>query len=112
MRARASLLLALLSLTSGLGAQVSRIPPRSGVGGGGRTPVDPATKPPEIPEVSRALEYRRSRWAIEGYSLISNIQMPLGSAVTSYSTIGAGTRGDYRLSQHLSATADATYSPL
>src|SRR5262249_29411327 len=105
-------LLALLTLSSGLGAQVRRIPTRTGVGGGGQTPVDPAAKPPEVPEVARAVEYRRSRWAIEGYSLISNVQMPVGSAVLSYTTIGAGTRGDYRLSEHLSATADVTFSPL
>lgn len=104
MHARALVVIALLTLPSGLTAQ--RLP-RVGRG----TVAQPASLPPEIPEVARSLAYRRSRWSTEGYTLISNIQLPdAAGGTTKSTTFGTGTRADYRVTERFSATVDATVS--
>jgi hypothetical protein len=102
--------LCLFGLSSHAGAQVGRlprlgrVPPAEGV-------TRPAPLPPEVPAVSRALEYRRSRWSAEAYSLVSTLVLPSGSSGTTGSTtFGGGARGDFRFGEHLAATADATAS--
>jgi hypothetical protein len=109
MRARAVALIALGALPVGLSAQVIRLPRPSE-----RTPTQPAPPPSkEVPEVARALSYHRSRWSGEAYGLISAVRVPpVNGAITSYTTYGTGSRADYRITDHLSATADLTYSPL
>jgi len=108
MRARAFALTALLMLPAALDAQVGRLPRP-----GRRTGPDPATLPPEIPPVTRALAYRRSRWSVSSYTLFSSIEAPTSvGGIARYSTLGAGTRGEFRYTDQLSATVDLTASPL
>lgn len=80
----------------------------------GRTTAEPTPLPPEIPVVARALNVQRSRWTIEGYSMLSSVQLPsaAGGAVSSYTTFGSGTHADYRYTQRWSATMDLTVSAL
>jgi hypothetical protein len=107
MRTNALAVIALLALSSGLGAQGVRLPR---IGG---TMPQPTSLPPEAPGVTRALAYKRSRWSAEGYSLISAIQVPGGAGgMTSYTSFGAGTHADYRYTDRVSATADVTVSTL
>lgn len=99
-------MVALLLIPSGLTAQRIRLPR----GGRGAEPR-PAPLPPEAGPVTRALAYRRSRWSVEGYSLISSLQVPTAAGgVTRYTMPGAGTRADYRYTDRLSATLDMTAS--
>jgi hypothetical protein len=77
-----------------------------------RTPVEPAGLPPAAPEVGRELAYKRSRWALEAYSLFSAVQVPSAGGATYSAVMGAGTHGDYRLTDLLAATADVTYANL
>jgi opacity protein-like surface antigen len=57
------------------------------------------------------LAYKRSRWSAEGYSLITSLQVPAAAGgVTRYTSPGAGTRADYRYTDHFSATVDVTAS--
>lgn len=109
MRTRALVSLALLSLPSIVSSQI--MPPRTGVGRT-PTPVTPAPLPPAAPEIARELAYKRSRWAVEAYSLYSAIQVPAATGSVTTSVIGGGTHGDYRLTNSLSGTADVTYATL
>jgi hypothetical protein len=77
-----------------------------------RTPAEPASLPPAAPEVGRELAYKRSRWALEAYSLFSAVQVPSAGGTTYSSVIGAGTHGDYRLTDLLAGTADVTFANL
>jgi len=109
MRTRTLITLGLFALPAVAGGQVGRLPRTPQ-----RTPTEPAAPlPKEIPEVSRALAFRRSRWSTEAYSLISTVSTPAGAAagVTSYTTYGAGTHAAYRYTDTWSATADLTVSP-
>jgi hypothetical protein len=100
-----SALLVVPATLSGQGIHLPRI--------GRRTAPEPAALPPAAPTVARALAYKRSRWTLEGYSLITTVQMPaVQGGVTSFTTLGAGTHADYRYSNHFSATVDLTASPL
>lgn len=106
MRTRALVSLALLSLPMLVSAQIVQRRP------GARTPIDPAPLPPAAPGVGRELAYKRSRWALEAYSLFSAVQMPSAAGSTYSTVIGAGTHGDYRLTDLVAATADVTYANL
>jgi hypothetical protein len=106
MRTRAFVLAALLVLPTALAAQRMPRVPR-------RTTPEPAPLPPEAEPVSRAMSYTRSHWSAEAYGLVSSIQVPAaGQGMTSYTAFGGGTRGDYRLAEHFSATVDLTVSSL
>jgi hypothetical protein len=107
MRLRALFLVGLVAVPLGANAQVGRIPQR-----GGKTPVQPAPLPTEAPGVVKALAYKRSHWTAEGYSLMSTVQVPTSSGTSRYTIYGAGTRGDYRFADRLSATMDLTVSPM
>lgn len=108
MRTRAVAVLALLSLPCGLTGQGVRIP-RTGRG----APPTAAPLPPEIPAVSRALAYKRSRWSAEGYAMVSAVEVPTtGAGNTSFTSFGTGTHADYRYTDRLSATLDMTISPI
>jgi hypothetical protein len=109
-RTRVFALIALLTVSSGLSAQ----------GGSGRIPrgVRPTTPqtpalPPSIAPVGQALSYTRSRWSTETYSLISTVDVPSPVGPSSrYTTVGAGTHAEYRVTDHVAATVDLTASPL
>jgi hypothetical protein len=107
MRIHSLIIIGLLALPAGSRAQGIRLPRP-----GQRTPVQPAEPPPEIPVVARALSVQRSRWTTEAYTLMSSVRIPATAAagVTSYSTLGTGTRADYRISDRWSATMDMTAS--
>jgi hypothetical protein len=77
-----------------------------------RTPAEPASLPPAAPEVGRELAYKRSRWALEAYSLFSAVQVPSAGGSTYSAVIGAGTHGDYRLTDLIAASADVTFANL
>ena len=102
------LLIALVAVPS---ISIAQRPPIPRVG---RRPTpEPATLPPQAEPVARALAITRSRWSIEGYSLVSHFQVPTpGGGIAAYTSVGSGTHGDYRYGQHLSATVDLTASIL
>lgn len=106
MRARALVMLGVL-LPSVLSGQGRIIRP------GQRSPTEPTTLPPEAPSVARALSVQRSRWTIEGYSLLSSVQVPSAAGgVSTYTTFGSGTHADYRYTERWSATMDLTASAI
>jgi hypothetical protein len=112
MRIRPLVVVALLAVPAGLTAQtrppVTHVPP---------PPPPPNPHPsqpaPQPAAVSRELQYRRSRWSGEAYSLITNGGVPDASGgFTRYTSFGNGLRGDYRYTDHWSATIDMTASYL
>jgi hypothetical protein len=114
MRARAFAVVASLALSGvvvlplGVSAQIGRAPrPATG-----RT-LDPIVPnavplPKEAPPISRALAYKRSRWAFESYTLLNSVQVPSGNGVSTQQSFGAGVHGDYRYTDNFSFTADLT----
>jgi len=105
MRTRALLLIVLLALPSFASAQL-RIPRA------GRRPTpQPAELPPRPGNVARAVAIQRSHWSVDGYSMVSAFQVPSPSGgVSAYTSLGTGTRGSYRVTDHVSATVDMTAS--
>ncbi len=102
---RVAAAVALVMLPSALLGQRGRLP--RGVQGKGPAA---APLPPEMPAVSRALAYRRSRLATEGYSMVSAMQLPSGTGMTQFTLVGAGTHAAYRYTDRFSATLDVTSS--
>jgi hypothetical protein len=104
MRTRSVALVALVALPALVGAQVRRQPPM-----GRGTPPKAAPLPPEAPVVARALAYKRSRWLLEGYSMISTFQLSsVDGGATSFTGFGGGTRGGYRINDYVSGTVDGS----
>lgn len=107
MRARALVAIVLLLLPAALSAQ--RIP----FGGiFGRRPR-PAELPPQPTAIARELAYKRLPLSIESYPLVSHVVtsgFSGGDLASSWTSVGAGTRADYRLTRFLSATLDITSS--
>jgi hypothetical protein len=107
MRARAVVAIVLLLLPAGLSAQ--RIPTRAG----GRGPGRGEPLPPQPPAVARELAYKRLRVSLESYPIISYVDAPgyFGGS-GHWSSFGAGTRADYRVTRFVAATLDLTSSLL
>jgi hypothetical protein len=105
MRTRALFLVAVLALPSVASAQI-RIPRA------GRRPTPPpAELPPRPGNVARAVAIQRSHWSVDGYAMVSAFQVPSpAGGVTAYTSLGTGTRGSYRVTDHVSATVDMTAS--
>ena len=78
----------------------------------GRGPAAPAPLPPQAPEIAQVLAYKRSHLTIETYPMVSFIQSPgfMGTPMSSWSTLGQGTRLDYEFTRFFSATLDLTSS--
>ncbi len=72
---------------------------------GGRRPGQPVPLSPQPPEVARAQAYVRSRYSVESYPLMSRVSTP---GVSSYTSVGTGTRLDWRLTPYMSWTFDLT----
>src|SRR5215831_12062288 len=109
MRSCAVAVLVLLAAPLGLSAQSipTRAPPRPAA-----PPVRPAEPSPQPAAVARQLQYRRARWSAESYSLVTTSLVPTGPVLSRYTSFGNGLRGDYRYTDHWSATVDMTASYL
>jgi len=106
MRVHAVVAIVLLLLPAESSAQRLRLP---GVGRRAR----PAELPPQAPTIARELSYRRLPLSVESYPLYSRIEATgfIAEGVnSSWTSFGAGTRADYRINRHLSATMDMTSS--
>lgn len=71
----------------------------------------PAGKEPDV--IARSLAIQRSRYSIETYPIISRVEAPgfsAGRPISSWTSVGTGTRLDYRHTQYLSWTLDLTSS--
>jgi hypothetical protein len=61
--------------------------------------------------VARSLAYKRMRISVESYPLITYARVPTASGpFSSWTSFGAGSRADYRLTRYASATMDVTSS--
>lgn len=80
---------------------------------GGRRPgpTEPAGLPPQAPVVAKVLSYKRARLAVESYPMISHFSAPAmfrNGTPGSWTSFGAGTRGEYRFNRFVSGTLDLT----
>jgi hypothetical protein len=108
LRVRAVVAIVALLLPAGLSAQ--HMPP---LGVGKRGPARPAPLPPQPEPIARNLAYKRLRLSVEGYPLISYFRssgLAGDGPVSDWTSFGMGTRADYRLNRHVSATLDLTSS--
>lgn len=106
MRVHAVVAIMLLLLPAESSAQRLRLP------GAGRRPSPPEL-PPQAPTIARELSYRRLPMSVESYPMYSRVEASgfIGEGVnSSWTSFGAGTRADYRVTRHLSATMDLTSS--
>jgi hypothetical protein len=107
MRTRAMVSIALLLLPVTAGAQ--RIPtPRTGSAPGRPVPLGRQPEP-----IARAESYQRLRVSVESYPMASYLQapgFPGARRPMNWSTLGAGTRVEYRVSPRAAATLDLTSS--
>ena len=104
MRARSVVALCLLLLPAAVSAQRVRL------GGRGRA-TGPTELPPTAPTIARELSYVRLPVSFESYSVITRVDAPgfVGNGISSsWTSLGAGTRADYRFYRYASATLDMT----
>lgn len=109
MRTRALVAAALVVLPAALSAQ--RIPFRIG----SRRPIPPAELPPTAGPIARELSYKRLNYSVESYPLISYFDAPrfMGGGVPSeWTSFGAGSHLDYKVTNIVSATLDLTSTVL
>lgn len=80
----------------------------------GRDPAWPAPLPGRTPEpIARALAYRRLRFSIESYPLVSHVQsrgLTSDGRGAAWTMFGGGTHSEYRATRFVSATMDLTSS--
>jgi hypothetical protein len=107
MRTRTVVSIALLALPVTGAAQ--RLPrPRTGT-----TPGQPVPMGRQPEPIARAEAYQRMRVSVESYPMVSYLQapgFPEARQPMSWSTLGAGTRVEYRVSPRAAATLDLTSS--
>src|SRR5690242_6735610 len=105
MRIRTIALVALLVLPAALSAQrMPRSRPR---------PARPAELPPQPAVIANQLAYQRSHLTVEAYPSVSHFVSPgfIGNGIASnWTSLGTGTRLDYRINRFVSATGDLTSS--
>ena len=81
---------------------------------GGQPPRTAGALPdgPQARPVSQALRYRRLNLSVEGYTLVSRIDVPSFGGIPgeSFTTGGTGTRIEYRFNRMLASTLDLTQS--
>jgi hypothetical protein len=88
-----------------LSAQRLPLPGRGRAG-----PARPTPLPPQPEPIARNLAYKRMRVSVESYPLISHVRSGLSGdgLASSWTSFGMGSRLDYRLDRHVSATLDVT----
>jgi hypothetical protein len=82
---------------------------------GRRGPAAPQPLPPVPEPIARELAYRRLRLSVESYPLVSVTQSSGFSSdgrTARWTSFGAGTRAEYRVTRFVSATLDLTSSLL
>ena len=106
MRARSWVAIGLVLLPSISEAQLR---PRIRLGG---QPPRATPSGPQPRVVSEALRYRRLNLSVEGYTLVSRIDVPSFGGIPgeSFTTGGTGTRIEYRFNRMLASTLDLTQS--
>jgi hypothetical protein len=106
-RVGTALALVMLLLPDDLGAQRIPLPGTRRPG-----PARPAPLPPQPEPIARNLAYKRLRISVESYPLISYVRAPgfADGPFTNWTSLGAGTRADYRLARNVSLTFDVTSS--
>ena len=100
MRMRALVAIVILLVPAALSAQRIPLPI-------GRRPVRGEPLPPTAGPIAKEEAYRRWRLSVESYPMVSWFQT---SAFGSWASLGGGTRADYLLNRHMSATLDLTSS--
>ena len=100
MRTRAIVAIVILLVPAALSAQ--RIPLPIGRRAGGREPLPPTAGP-----IAQEEAYRRWRLSVESYPMVSYYE---AAGFGSWTTLGMGTRADYLINRHVSATLDMTSS--
>ena len=77
-----------------------------------RGPARPAPLPPQVEPVARSLAYKRLPFSVESYPLISYVRSPvaINGSGSDWTSLGTGTRADYRVARHASLTLDVTSS--
>lgn len=102
MRARTVVLIVALLLPVGLDAQ--RVPK-----GRRHHPAEPVPLSPQPTPIAMMLAVKRSRITVETYPFVSRVQSPgFNGLISGWTTLGAGTRGDYRFNRFVSGTLDLT----
>lgn len=101
MRIRAIAAIVILLVPAALSAQRIPLPTI------GRRPVRGEPLPPTAAPIVKEEAYRRWRLSVESYPMVSWYQT---SAFGSWASLGAGTRADYLINRHMSATLDLTSS--
>ena len=108
MRVRAVIAIVLMLLPAGASAQRLPLP-----GPWGRGPAQPVPLSPQPAAIAREIAYQRLLLSVESYPLISYVQAPgftTDGRSSAWTSFGAGTRAEYRLTRHASATLDLTSS--
>ena len=100
MRIRAIAAIVILLVPCALSAQ--RIPLPIGRRAGGREPLPPTAGP-----IAREEAFRRWRLSVESYPMVSYYD---AAGFGSWASLGMGTRADYLINRHVSATLDMTSS--
>jgi hypothetical protein len=100
MRTRAIATIVILLVPAALSAQ--RIPLPIGRRAGGREPLPPTAGP-----IAREEAFRRWRLSVESYPMVSYFE---AGGFGSWTSLGMGTRADYLINRHVSATLDMTSS--
>ncbi len=110
MRIRVAVVVAALLLPAGVSAQVLPLP----LPGRRPHPGAPQPMPPEAGPIARELHYTRLRISVESYPLLSFVQSSgfANGGSSTWASLGAGTRAEYRLTHFMSATLDLTSSML
>ena len=110
MRARTVVAIVAMLLPAALEAQ--RLP-RPGTK---TRPGQPTDLPPAPTSIEMVLAVKRSRLTVESYPLVSRVQSPgfpsTNGLVSAWTTLGGGTRFDYRFSRFVSGTLDMTASAI
>ena len=100
MRIRAIAAIVVLLVPAALSAQRIPLPI-------GRRPPRGEPLPPTAGPIAKEQAYRRWRLSVESYPMVSYYQT---SAFGSWTELGMGTRADYLINRHMSATLDMTSS--